>query len=435
MDKGQIGLRSLIATRQLLLGKAHLASQRPTTSRRHSGPDTAAATGLSRLDQSGLNHTPFFLRLQPFASKIAITDQDGDFTFAELFKRSFHLSLEIKKTLGNTNECCTNQKISLVCPNGVSYVISQWAIWMSGNVVVALSGQHSSNALEYFIKDSESALVISAPSMIDKVEDVAIKVEKPLICLDSNLVAHTNIDFDDTGPFPNLIFNKGRFTTDQAVMLLYLPASAGQPQKLLLNHQQLNGQLEAVTKSWNLDETSSMLHTLSLYGLYGIVSSLMAPLSVGGRVVLLPQFDTFKIWSHLLGIQLNGGPMPRINVYAGVPIHYEHLIKRYQELFASPKIKEYVRQTCTKRINLMTNNNEILSNDLSKAWEKNHRTQNYEKLKCQKMIFSKIYKNNIMAVKKNQHSKERNIISCMYTSIPKSFSSPDFLTANSISAK
>lgn len=87
MDKGQIGLRSLIATRQLLLGKAHLASQRPTTSRRHSGPDTAAATGLSRLDQSGLNHTPFFLRLQPFASKIAITDQDGDFTFAELFKR------------------------------------------------------------------------------------------------------------------------------------------------------------------------------------------------------------------------------------------------------------------------------------------------------------------------------------------------------------
>jgi hypothetical protein len=62
--------------------------------------------------------------------------------------------------------------------------------------------------------------------------------------------------------------------------------------------------------------------------------------------------------------------MPRINVYAGVPIHYEHLIKRYQELFASPKIKEYVRQTCTKRINLMTNNNEILSNDLSKAWEK-----------------------------------------------------------------
>lgn len=116
---------------------------------------------------------------------------------------------------------------------------------MSGNVVVPLSGQHSSNALEYFIKDSESALVISAPSMIDKVlslyivlvyinifalaciqvEDVAIKVEKPLICLDSNLVAHTNIDFDDTGPFPNLIFNKGRFTTDQAVMLLYLPGT------------------------------------------------------------------------------------------------------------------------------------------------------------------------------------------------------------------
>ena len=83
------------------------------------------------------------------------------------FCRSFYLSLEIKKALRNQES--TNQRINLICPNGVSYVIGQWAIWMSGNCCVPLSGQHSTNALEYYIKDSDSVLVITAPSTVDKV--------------------------------------------------------------------------------------------------------------------------------------------------------------------------------------------------------------------------------------------------------------------------
>ena len=81
--------------------------------------------------------------------------------------RSFYLSLEIKKALRNQES--KNQRINLICPNGVSYVIGQWAIWMSGNCCVPLSGQHSTNALEYYIKDSDSVLVITAPSTVDKV--------------------------------------------------------------------------------------------------------------------------------------------------------------------------------------------------------------------------------------------------------------------------
>ena len=67
------------------------------------------------------------------------------------------------------NQPNKNQKINLVCPNGASYVIGQWAIWMTGNIVVPLSGQHSEPALEYFIKDSDSALIISAPDLLQKV--------------------------------------------------------------------------------------------------------------------------------------------------------------------------------------------------------------------------------------------------------------------------
>ena len=78
------------------------------------------------------------------------------------------MSLEIKKALKNQPN--KHQKINLVCPNDISYIVGQWAIWMSGNIVVPISGQHTDNALEYFMNDSESSLVISSPELMHKVK-------------------------------------------------------------------------------------------------------------------------------------------------------------------------------------------------------------------------------------------------------------------------
>ena len=86
------------------------------------------------------------------------------------------MSLEIKKALKNQPN--KHQKINLVCPNDTSYIIGQWAIWMSGNIVVPISGQHTDNALEYFINDSESSLVISSPELMHKVRQKLPKTVK-----------------------------------------------------------------------------------------------------------------------------------------------------------------------------------------------------------------------------------------------------------------
>ena len=126
-------------------------------------------------------------------------------------------------------------------------------------------------------------------------EDVVRKVEKPLICQDPKLVAHTNIDIDESGPFPSLIFNENLYPVDDPVLLLYYPGNDGKPKKLYLKHKDINRELEFVNKFWNLNENSSILHSLSLYNPYGIIDSLLGPLSAGGRVVLLPQFDTTKV--------------------------------------------------------------------------------------------------------------------------------------------
>lgn len=364
MDKGHRGLLTLVKRRNSLTSFNQSEIRRNIGTK---GPNKGLHNAQKQLAKSLgslANDAPFFLALKPFKHRVAVTDRDGDFTYEELFKRSFYLSLEIKKALRNQES--KNQRINLICPNGVSYVIGQWAIWMSGNCCVPLSGQHSTNALEYYIKDSDSVLVITAPSTVDKVGEVCQKIGKPVICQDPNLVAHTNIDIEDAGPFPSLIFDEKLYPKNKPAMMLYLPGD--KPQKLLLKHQDLNREMNLVRNFWDLDETSSLLHSMSLYNPFGIVDSLMSPLSAGGRVVLLSQFDTTKVWSHLLGLQCNGTYLPRTDVYAGVPTHYESLIKKYQEVLKEKKMKEFVRESCSKRIKLMVNGVEPINPDLHAQW-------------------------------------------------------------------
>ena len=46
---------------------------------------------------------------------------------------------------------------------------------------------------------------------------------------------------------------------------------------------------------WDLDKKSSVLNALPTTQTYGIISSLLAPLSVGGRVVMMDKFDSVKV--------------------------------------------------------------------------------------------------------------------------------------------
>ena len=75
----------------------------------------------------------------------------------------------------------------------------------------------------------------------------------------------------------------------------YLFTGDRKNKRAFFDHRDLNDELYYVSNTWNLDENTAMLHTLSLYHTFGIVATLMSPLSVGGSVVILPQFDTLKV--------------------------------------------------------------------------------------------------------------------------------------------
>lgn len=71
---------------------------------------------------------PVFRKAVNFTDRVALRDNIGSYTYANLFMAAKELAKDISQQLGGK----TNERVVFLCPNDASYVITQWAGWISG---------------------------------------------------------------------------------------------------------------------------------------------------------------------------------------------------------------------------------------------------------------------------------------------------------------
>jgi hypothetical protein len=95
------------------------------------------------------NPVPVFKRALLHSQKTAVKDVNGEKTYSELISGSFKLSKQISDVCGKSSNTHLSLKITphslhagkeslakvaFLCNNDISYVLSQWATWMSGQI-------------------------------------------------------------------------------------------------------------------------------------------------------------------------------------------------------------------------------------------------------------------------------------------------------------
>lgn len=95
----------------------------------------------------------------------------------------------------------TASRITYLCPNDVHSVISQWSAWMSGCIAVPLSVSHPPELLEYFIKDSQSNLIITTPELEERLKPLAGKLDIPSITIDHRQLTEASLTIADEDSF------------------------------------------------------------------------------------------------------------------------------------------------------------------------------------------------------------------------------------------
>lgn len=79
--------------------------------------------------------TPVFKRASSFADRVAIKDPAGNYTYGNVFIAARQLAEQVSRALDGR----TGERVLLLCPNDVRFVISLWAVWLSGQIGALLT--------------------------------------------------------------------------------------------------------------------------------------------------------------------------------------------------------------------------------------------------------------------------------------------------------
>lgn len=243
-------------------------------------------------------------------------------------------------------------------PNDVLYSATQYGLWMNSNTAVPLSSLHPSEVLEYYISDSKSNLVISTPAYEERLRPLAEKLNKRIVILDHDQI-FTNDDSEVKLPKSDTQFN---------AMILYTSGTTNKPKGVVISYDNIESQISCLENAWQIRENDTILHTLPLHHVHGVINALLLPLYVGGKVIMLPKYETESVWKYLLNIGLP--QKDRVSCFMAVPTIYNYLIAEYDKIFKSnPQMSEYIKNHCSSKIRLMISGSSPLPQTVFKRWQ------------------------------------------------------------------
>lgn len=73
---------------------------------------------------------PVFMYAKDFGNRIAISDKNGDHNYGNVLAQSFKVGQHISEITKTRKQ----QRIAFLCPNDVTYIITQWGCWISGHI-------------------------------------------------------------------------------------------------------------------------------------------------------------------------------------------------------------------------------------------------------------------------------------------------------------
>nr|CAD7574802.1 unnamed protein product [Timema californicum] len=366
-------MSSLLVSRFIILSSNRQSSTLYAILRCWRHTHTAAAPSYGEpLDSHRESVVPVFRHAPRYGDRIALRDRHGDYTYRGMFLSSRQLACEISSLLEGRRQ----ERVAFLCPNDASYLITQWACWMSGQIAVPMCSSHPVPIMEHYVGNSEAKLVVTTQEYADQVSQIASRCGSKLLVLDDSLrmlamkpEPRKLVQLDED-PTVHEVLEAGlepEFYNDSGAMIVYTSGTTGSPKGVVLTHSNIQAQVSSLIQAWEWTQKDIVLHTLPLHHVHGIINVLTCPLVVGARCVMLPKFEASRVWSQLLAINMPANE--RVNMFMAVPTIYAKLIDEYEKIFTkNARMQEYVKSVCAKNIRLMVSGSAPLPSPVSDRW-------------------------------------------------------------------
>lgn len=204
---------------------------------------------------------------------LAIIDDDRTLTHGELAD-------EVDRRASRLTEAGLQRgdRVAIVAENSAGFLACAFAVWSACGVLASVYPSSAPADLRYVLKNADPVLVLADKKTADAVREAA-RDDFPVTFVEED-------DFAPQGLRTATIVNP-RGLRKPLHLICYSSGTTSRPKAIMLSEGALHNGARTYADVWRLDENDVTLVCLPMAWLYGLDSTSMATLLVGGTVVAM----------------------------------------------------------------------------------------------------------------------------------------------------
>ena len=182
----------------------------------------------------------------------------------------------------------------------------------SGVVFLPLNTAYTADEVEYFVGNSEAALLVGSPARADALGQVAAR----------HGAQFQTMDEAGQGTLPDLAaaapegFAPVPRGPDDLAAILYTSGTTGRSKGAMLSQQNLLSNAEVLAAEWRFTPDDVLLHALPIFHTHGLFVACNVVMLSGASMIFLPGFKADQVI----------GWLPKATTMMGVPTFYTRLL-------------------------------------------------------------------------------------------------------------
>ncbi|WP_190813053.1 class I adenylate-forming enzyme family protein [Saccharopolyspora pogona] len=219
--------------------------------------------------------SPFLNALRAWADKrpdaLAVLDGGETTTYRNCVARIDRRAEELRRAGLRAHD-----RVAVVADNSTDYLVSAFAVWAAGGTLVTVYPSSGQADLTYCLDSSEPALVLAEERVLAIVA-AAAGPDVPVADVRAALPAEVTCRRASTQDA----------TPEELALVCYTSGSTSRPKAVMHSHAGLFAAASAYAQVWHIDQHDRTIVCLPMAWAFGLVTTSMATLAVGGTVLPL----------------------------------------------------------------------------------------------------------------------------------------------------
>ncbi|MGD2139358.1 MAG: malonyl-CoA synthase [Burkholderiales bacterium] len=183
----------------------------------------------------------------------------------------------------------------------------------AGLVYLPLNTAYQSAELDYFLRDSEPALILVDPGSLATMEQLSrSSIGAPVKSLGGGVIDGFEANMMQASPQ----FDTRPCDADELAVIIYTSGTTGRSKGAMVTHGNLASNARALTQSWRFGHNDVLLHTLPIFHIHGLIVATHCALTTGACLLWHNRFDPAAVI----------GDLGHATVFMGVPTYYVRLL-------------------------------------------------------------------------------------------------------------